>query len=93
MLQGIARLAVAAPRRIIAVALLVMVGTAIFGIPVTNSLPAGGFRDPTSQSWQASRLLADRFAQGDMQMIIAVTRTPACRARPGAASAPTSSGS
>lgn len=73
MLQGIARLAIAAPRRIIAVAVLVMVGTAIFGIPVTNSLTAGGFRDPTSQSWQASRLLADKFGQGDMQMIIAVS--------------------
>jgi putative drug exporter of the RND superfamily len=73
VLQGIARLAIAAPRRIIAVALLVMVGTAIFGIPVTNSLPAGGFRDPTSESWQASRLLTDKFGQGDMQMIIAVS--------------------
>jgi putative drug exporter of the RND superfamily len=73
VLQGIARLAIAAPRRIIAIALLVMVGTAIFGIPVTNSLPAGGFRDPTSESWQASRLLTDKFDQGDMQMIIAVS--------------------
>ena len=73
MLQAIARLALAAPRRIIAVALLVMVGTAIFGIPVTKSLSAGGMQDPTSESWAASRILADRFKQGDMQMLIAVT--------------------
>ena len=73
MLQSIARLAIAAPRRIIAVALLVMVGTAIFGIPVIKSLSAGGLQDPTSESWHASRLLSDKFKQGDMQLIICVT--------------------
>ena len=72
-LQGIARLAIASPRRIIAVALLVMVGTGIFGIPVTKSLSAGGLQDPTSESWQAARLLSEKFGQGDMKMVIAVT--------------------
>ena len=37
VLQGIARLAIAAPRRVIAVAVLVMIATAIFGIPVMRS--------------------------------------------------------
>ncbi|MGO9154602.1 MMPL family transporter [Mycobacterium sp.] len=73
MLQGIARLAIAAPKRIIAVALLVMLGTAIFGIPVIKSLSAGGLQDPTSQSWHAGRILSDKFGQGDMQMLVAVT--------------------
>ena len=73
VLQGIARLAIAAPRRIIAVALLVMVGAGIFGIPVTKSLSAGGLQDPTSESWQAARLLSEKFGQGDMRMVIAVT--------------------
>src|SRR5262249_6800361 len=73
LLQAIARLAIAAPRRIIAVALLVMVATAVFGIPVTRSLSAGGFQDPTSESSQAGRLLSDKFARGDMQMFITVT--------------------
>ena len=72
-LQAIARLAIAAPRRIIAVALLVMVATAVFGIPVTKSLSAGGFQDPASESSQAARLLSDKFARGDMQMFITVT--------------------
>ncbi len=84
MLQGIARLAIAAPRRILAVALLVMVGAGIFGLPVTKSLSAGGFHDPTSESRQAARLLSEKFGQGDMQMIIAITseagvRSPAAR--------------
>ena len=43
MLERIAQLAIHAPRRVIAVALLVMVGTAVFGIPVAKSLSAGGF--------------------------------------------------
>jgi RND superfamily putative drug exporter len=73
VLQGIARLAIAAPRRIIAVALLVMVGAGIFGIPVSKSLSAGGLQDPTSESWQAARLLSEKFGQGDMHMVIAVT--------------------
>jgi putative drug exporter of the RND superfamily len=73
LLQVIARLVIAAPRRIIAVALLVMVATAVFGIPVTRSLSAGGFQDPTSESSQAARLLSDKFARGDTQMFITVT--------------------
>ncbi len=73
MLQAIARLALAAPRRIVAVALLVMVGAAIVGVPVAKSLTSGGFQDPTSQSWRASRLLSEKFGQGDMRMIIAVS--------------------
>jgi len=45
-----ARLAIAAPRRIITIALFVLIGAAIFGIPVTKSLSAGGFQDPSSES-------------------------------------------
>lgn len=43
MLRVITRLAIAAPRRIIGIAVLVMVGAAIFGLPVANSLSGGGF--------------------------------------------------
>jgi RND superfamily putative drug exporter len=87
VLQGIARLAIAAPKRIIAVALLVMVGTAIFGIPVTKSLSAGGFQDPTSESWRAARMVADKFGQGDMQMLVAVTSDRGARSEQARAAA------
>ncbi|MDT5100713.1 MAG: putative drug exporter of the superfamily [Mycobacterium sp.] len=73
MLQHIARMAIKAPKRIIAIALLVMVATGIFGIPVTKSLSAGGFQDPTSESAKASKVLVDRFGQGDMELIISLT--------------------
>jgi RND superfamily putative drug exporter len=73
VLQRIALLAIAAPRRIIAVAVLVMVACGIFGIPVAKHLSAGGFQDPTSESAQATKLLVDKFGQGDMELLISVT--------------------
>jgi len=73
VLQRIARLAIRSPKRIIVIALLVMVATGIFGIPVTKSLSAGGFQDPTSESAKASKVLVDKFGQGDMELLITVT--------------------
>ncbi len=57
----------------IAVALLVMVGTAVFGVPVAGRLSAGGLTDPGAQSSQATALLASTFAQGDMPLLITVS--------------------
>ena len=73
MLERIARLAIAAPRRAIAVAVLIMLGAGIFGVGVVESLSAGGLHDPTSESSEAARLLSEKFGQGDMQLTIAVT--------------------
>ena len=93
MLQGIARLAIAAPRRVIAVALLVMVGTAIFGIPVIKSLSAGGLHDPTSESSQAAQAPVGQVRPGrHADAHQRSHRTAARRARRAPAqSAPTSS--
>ena len=63
----------APPRAIVAVAALILVGTAIVGIPVAESLSGGGMRDQTSESSQAARLLAEKFDQGDMTMVLSVT--------------------
>jgi RND superfamily putative drug exporter len=76
MLQRLTRLAIAAPRRIIAVAVLLFVAAAIFGLPVINRLSGGGFQDPTSESSRAADVLRDKFSQTDQQMLIVVT-TPA----------------
>ncbi len=73
MLQRIARLAIVAPRRVIAVAALVTVAAGIFGIPVAKSLCACGFEDPSSESATATRLLTGKFGQGDVQMLIIVS--------------------
>ncbi len=73
MLQRIARLAIAAPKRVIALAVLVLAAAAIFGIPVAQNLSAGGFQDPTSESARATRLLTDKFGQSDQKMLVMVT--------------------
>jgi RND superfamily putative drug exporter len=73
VLQRIAYLATVAPRRILVIAALVMVAAGIFGIPVAKTLSAGGFQDPTSESAQATKLLVDKFGQGDMELVISVT--------------------
>ncbi|MEO8815538.1 MAG: MMPL family transporter [Mycobacterium sp.] len=73
MLQRIALLAITAPRRVIVVAVLVLIGAAVFGIPVAKSLSAGGFQDPASESARATQLLADKFGESDQQMLITVT--------------------
>jgi putative drug exporter of the RND superfamily len=73
MLQTIARLAIAAPRRILAVAALVMAAAAIFGLPAAKSLSAGGFQDPESESARALHQLTDKFGQSDQQLVILVT--------------------
>lgn len=73
MLRAIARIALTAPRRVITVAVLVLLGSAIFGAPVATKLSAGGFYDPVSESARAAQLLADKFGQSDQQMLITVT--------------------
>lgn len=73
MLHRIAQRALRSPRWILAIAALLMVATAIFGIPVANHLSAGGFQDPTSESAHAGRILSDKFDQSDQQLLITVT--------------------
>lgn len=86
MLERIAGLAIRAPRRIVAIAALVMLACGIFGIPVAKSLSAGACRIPTSESAQATQLLVDKFGQGDMELVISLTddsasaQSPATRA-------------
>ncbi|SPM39932.1 membrane protein [Mycobacterium numidiamassiliense] len=73
MLTRLARIAIAAPRRVIAVAILVMVGTAIFGIPAANSLSGGGLVDRTSESAHAAAVLAEKLNRGDMEIVLLVS--------------------
>ncbi len=73
MLHRITLLAIAAPRRLLGVAALVMVAAAVFGVPVAKSLSAGGFQDPSAESSRAMRLLTDKFGQGDVQLMFLVT--------------------
>ncbi len=73
MLHRFTLLAIAAPRRVVAVAVLLMVGAAVFGVPVAKSLSAGGFSDPSAESSRAAQMLDDKFERPGMQLIISVT--------------------
>ena len=73
VLHRIAYLAIVAPRRTIAISALLMVAAGIFGIPVAQSLSAGGFGDPTSESARATKILTDKFGQGDVQLLFVVS--------------------
>lgn len=73
MLREIATLAIRWPRRILAIAAILMVATGIFGASIANHLSAGGFQDPNSESAQAARLLMEKFGQSDQSLLITVT--------------------
>jgi RND superfamily putative drug exporter len=57
----------------LAMAALVAVAAAIFGVPVAKSLCACGFEDPSSQSSKAQSLLTDKFDAGDVKLVIVVS--------------------
>src|ERR1700761_4392106 len=69
-MQTLARLALRAPRRIVAIALLLMIATAVFGVPCVKSLAGGGFQDPGSESARAAALMAHKFHRTDTKMLI-----------------------
>ena len=73
MLSRIAQLAIAAPRRVITVAFLLMIAIGIFGVPVAQHLSPSGFQDPTAESSRVARLLTEKFGQGDVPLVIVVT--------------------
>ncbi|MBU3705383.1 MAG: MMPL family transporter [Mycobacterium sp.] len=73
MLRQIAQLAIAAPRRVITVAFLLMIAIGIFGVPVAQHLSPSGFQDPHAESSRVARLLTEKFGQGDVPLVIVVT--------------------
>ncbi len=73
MLRRIARLTISAPRRVIAVVALAMVVIGVFGVPVAKSLSPSGLADPNSESARATKLLTEKFGQGDTELMIVVT--------------------
>jgi RND superfamily putative drug exporter len=73
VLERIARMAVAAPRRIIVAAALLAVLIGAFGIPVADKLSPSGFQDPTAESSRATQMLSEKFGRGDVPLVLVVT--------------------
>ena len=53
--------------------MLLTVALGILGVPVAKSLSASGFQNPTSESARATKILTDKFHQGDVQLLIVVS--------------------
>ena len=79
MLNRLAGLAIAAPRRVIAVAVLVMVAAAAFGILGLGRLVGGGELDPGAGSSRANAMLAGKFGRGGTDLLITVTAAGGAR--------------
>ena len=47
---------------------MLVIGAGFFGIHVTQSLSAAGFRAPYAESSQVADMLSKTFGQGDVQM-------------------------
>jgi len=58
---------------VVALAALLTVITAVFGIPVAAHLSAGGFQDPGSESARAAQMLSEKFQQSDQQLLFTVS--------------------
>lgn len=85
MLARIARLAIAAPRRVLVIAVLLAAVIGAFGVPVAQHLSPSGFQDPSAESSRVAALLNQKFDQGDVPLVIVVTApdrfdTPRARA-------------
>ena len=75
MLSMLARLVIAAPKRVLAAVLLITVVAAAFGATVAEHLGAAGFQDPGSPSSRGLKVLTTTFGQGDMDLTL-VVRAP-----------------
>lgn len=73
MLDRMCRLAIAAPKRVIAVAIAVMALAGVLAAPIGSMLSAGGFTDPDAQSNQANRVLTEEFDRGFVNLNLLVT--------------------
>ncbi|WP_040518559.1 MMPL family transporter [Gordonia aichiensis] len=70
MLARLTRLAVSAPKRVLAVAFLLLVLCGIYGASASQHLLAGGYSDPNSESAQAAQQINDAFQRGGLQVVL-----------------------
>ncbi len=73
MLERLARWVIAAPRLVLGVALLIAIVAAIFGVPVTKHLAAGGQQDPNSESAYVTKALREKFDISDQSLVFMLT--------------------
>ncbi|MCM3897857.1 MMPL family transporter [Gordonia sputi] len=70
MLARLTRVAISAPKRVLALAFLFLVLCGIYGASASQHLLAGGYSDPNSESAQAAQQIDDTFKRGGLQVVI-----------------------
>ncbi len=70
MLARLTRLAVSAPKHVLAMAFLLLVLCGIYGASASQHLLAGGYSDPNSESAQAAQQINDTFQRGGLQVVL-----------------------
>jgi RND superfamily putative drug exporter len=73
MLIRLANFALGAPKRVLVIAGLLLVGGGIYGAPVAGHLLTGGFTDPAADSTRATNLIDDNFHGGQANLVFLVT--------------------
>ncbi|MEB3980766.1 MMPL family transporter [Mycobacterium sp. 663a-19] len=79
MLERLTRFVVAAPRLVLGAALLIAVAAAVFGLPVTSHLAAGGQQDPTSESARVARILVEKFGISEQSLVLMLSSDQGAR--------------
>lgn len=72
VLDRLADLVIASPRRVLAVTLLVVIGAGALGSGVVSRLTLGGYESTSTESAAAVRLLETEFQQGPPNLVILV---------------------
>ncbi|HWA65853.1 MAG TPA: MMPL family transporter [Mycobacteriales bacterium] len=73
MLTALANRGIAAPKRVLGIAGVILIVAVVFGAPVASRLGSGGFDNPSSASTKASDLLSSRFHTGYPNLILELT--------------------
>ncbi|MFI5778089.1 MMPL family transporter [Nocardia sp. NPDC051570] len=73
LLARIAELVLRAPRRIGAWLAAFVLAAAVYGLPVSAQLPAGGYDVPGSESARAAQVLDETFGAGGFSLVFTVT--------------------
>ena len=73
MLTRLADIGIRSPKRVLALAGLLLVLAALYGASAASHLASGGFYDTKAESWHARTTLDNTFHAGDPNLVIEVT--------------------
>ena len=73
MLERLAIAVVHRRRLVLAVTVALLAAAAVFGSGLLGAVKSGGFADPSAESSEATRVLSERFGQGDANLVLVVT--------------------